>query len=62
MPAHVRALTDDAYLRANEGDLVPLSSKMKAHTLKLGLLRPISDSTVDLVYAILAFACAGVID
>lgn len=62
MPALLRTLTNDGHLRSKEKVLVPLSSKVRADVLKRGLLRLISDYTVNLTSAILAFLCAGKIN
>lgn len=56
MLARLRALKDNGQLRGNDGELVPLSSKMRAGVLKHRLLRFISDRTVGPVCAILSFS------
>lgn len=62
LPARLRALSEDGSTRANEEALPPLPCKMRDGIVKRGLLRIISDCTVDLVPAILAIAHAGEID
>lgn len=56
MPAHLQALTAGDLICANEGFLVPLSSKMRASVLERELLRRIGICAVNPVAAI--FACA----
>lgn len=59
MSVCLRALTANGQLGANDGVLVPLTSKMKAEVLNHGLSRLISDCSVDTLSAIVAFARAG---
>lgn len=62
MPARLRTLPKGVRLRANEKDLVALSSKIRANVLKRELLRRFSDCVVDPMAAILAFARLSKID
>lgn len=59
MPARLWALAEGGSVCLNEGVLVPLSRGMKANVIKRGLLRLISDCTVNPVSAFFALAGAG---
>lgn len=62
MRAWLWASTDNGHPRANEEVLVLLTHKMRVEFLKRGVLRLISDCTVDPVSAILVFALASEFD
>lgn len=62
IPALPRAVTEGGNLQANERKVVPPPRKVRADVPKRGLLRLISDSTLEPVFAILDFARAGKVD
>lgn len=59
LPSWFRVLRDKGRLCANEVVLVPLSRKMKADIMDLGLLKMISDCEVDPAAVLLALTRAN---
>lgn len=62
LPERFAAFGDEGYFRAGEGVLIPLSREMKASIMEWGLLTAVSDSEIDLVVVLLAWAQMSEID